>query len=317
MSKKRKRKSGLKSTLTTLLISLLMVFAAGSGIYCAKLFTTPYSSDLVSRLDEDTLDEVEISKDKCNILLMGTDKAGSLTDVMMLAQIDPDNSKVTVMSIPRDTRVKYKGSWMKINAVHATGFRKGVPEGIEAAILAVKDLTGIPVNHFIKINFTAFRDCIDALGGVEFDVPRNMNYDDPYQDLHIHLKKGLQVLDGDKAEQLVRFRRYKNGDIDRIKVQQDFLHALIEQKLQVKNISKINKIYRIVAKNMETSMTPDDAVQGAMQIMSAGKENIQTITLPNDPKYIGEISYVIPRTNEIADVRESIFGYDEDGNEIK
>ncbi len=316
MAVKKKARRTLKKTLGTLFVSFLMIFAAFSGIYCAKLFTTPYSSDIVGKLDEDTLDEVEISKEKCNILLMGTDKEGALTDVIMLAQIDAENSKVTVMSIPRDTRVKYKGSTMKINAVHATGFRKSEADGIDAAVLAVKELTGIPINHFVKINFAAFRDCIDALGGVEFDVPQNMNYDDPYQDLHIHLKKGVQILDGDKAEQLVRFRRYKNGDIDRIKVQQDFLHTLIDQKLHVKSVGKINKIYKIVSKNMDTSMTPDDAVQGAMQLLSVGKENIETIILPNDPQYIGDVSYVIPRTSEIAAVREDIFGYDEDGNSL-
>ena len=106
MTKKRKKKKNLLSFLKGTLISLLMVVAALSGIYCARIYTTPYSR-IVDMFHEDTLDEVVISKEKCNILVLGTDKGGTLTDVMMLAQIDPNTQKAVVMSIPRDTRVKY------------------------------------------------------------------------------------------------------------------------------------------------------------------------------------------------------------------
>lgn len=318
MARKRKRAMRLQKVLSGVLIAFIMMFAALSGVYCAKLYTTPYSSNIVSMFDDDTLDDVEISKEKCNILLLGTDKDELLTDVMMLAQIDPVAGKVSVMSIPRDTRIKYKNSWMKINSAHSVGKKSSGNEsgGIEASILAVKQLTGIPVNHFVKINFDAFKDFIDEVGGVDFDVPQRMKYTDPYQDLYIDLQPGMQHLDGDKAEQLVRFRRYKGGDIDRIKVQQDFLHALVEQKLQLKNITKIDNIYKVLTKNMDTSMTPGDAISGAMQILSIGKDNIETFTLPNSPQYIGDVSYVIPKSSEIAKIREEVFGYDSKGESI-
>lgn len=290
------------------IISLLMVIAALGGIYSAKLYTNPYSGDIISELSAGTLLDVEIDSEKCNILILGTDKAGALTDVMMLAQIDPINDRVTVMSIPRDTRVKYRGSWMKINQVHSLGLKKGESDGIEASILAVKELTGVPIHHFVKVNFNAFRECIDELGGVDFNVPQRMLYKDPYQDLYIDLQAGMQHLDGDKSEQLVRFRRYKNGDIDRIKVQQDFLHALADQQLKITNVGKIDNLYRIVAKDMETSMTIDDAVQVMKQILSIGKDKIETITLPNTPQYIGGASYVIPVKEEIAKVCAEKFG---------
>ena len=298
----------ITSFLKICIVSLLMVIAALSGIYCAKIYTNPYSSDIITNLSEGTLLDVEIAREKCNILILGTDKSGALTDVMMLAQIDPVSEKVTVMSIPRDTRVKYRGRWMKINQVHSIGFKKSESDGIEAAILAVKDLTGVPIHHFVKVNFNAFRECIDELGGVDFDVPQRMKYSDPYQDLYIDLQAGMQHLDGDKSEQLVRFRRYKNGDIDRIKVQQDFLHSLADQQLKLKNVGKIDNLYRIVAKDMETSMNIDDAVQGMKQVVSIGTGNIETITLPNTPQYIGGASYVIPLDDEIAEVCSEKFG---------
>lgn len=305
----------ITSFLKICIISLLMVIAALSGIYCAKIYTNPYSEDIISKLSIGTLHDVEIARERCNILILGTDKAGALTDVMMLAQIDPENEKVTVMSIPRDTRVKYKGRWMKINQVHSLGFKKSESDGIEAAILIVKELTGVPVHHFVKVNFNAFRECIDELGGVDFDVPQRMKYTDPYQDLYIDLKAGMQHLDGDKSEQLVRFRRYKNGDIDRIKVQQDFLHALADQHLKLKSVGKIDDLYKIVAKDMETSMTINDAVVGMKQVLSIGKEKIETITLPNTPQYIGEASYVIPLEKEIAKVCAEKFGVAADSEE--
>lgn len=298
----------ITSFLKTCIISLLMVIAALSGIYCAKIYTNPYSGDILSNLSIGTLLDVEINKEKCNILVLGTDKSGLLTDVMMLAQVDPINEKVTVMSIPRDTRIKYRGRWMKINQPHSIGYKNSESEGIEAAILTVKELTGVPIHHFVKVNFDAFRECIDELGGVDFDVPQRMYYKDPYQDLSIDLKAGMQHLDGDKSEQLVRFRRYKNGDIDRIKVQQDFLHALADQHLKLKNVGKIDNLYRIVAKDMETSMTINDAIQCMKEVVSIGTEKIETITLPNTPKYIGSASYVIPVEEEIEKVCAEKFG---------
>ena len=305
MTKKRKKKKSLLSFFKSTIISLLMIIAALSGIYCARIYTTPYSS-IVDMFHEDTLDDVVISKEKCNILILGTDKGGTLTDVMMLAQIDPNTQKAVVMSIPRDTYIKYNGRMMKINQVHSIGHRNG-KRGSETAILAVKELTGIPINHFVKVNFDAFESCIDELGGVEFDVPQRMKYKDPYQDLDIDLMPGMQHLDGDKAEQLIRFRRYKNGDIDRIKVQQDFLHELASQKLQLKYIGKIDDIYSIISEDMETSMTPGDIVQCGMQLLSIGTENIQTFTLPHS--MVEGASYVKPVYGEIKNVRESTFGY--------
>ncbi len=310
-----RKKNRVLKTLKTILISLVMVFASVSGIYCAKLYTTP-NSDIMDLLSPGTLEQVEISKEKCNILIMGTDKDGLRTDVMMLAQIDPENGRATVMSIPRDTLVKYNGRSRKITEVHAVGLRKGEQYGTEAAILVTKEITGIPIHHFVKFNIKAFNDCIDELGGVEFDVPQNMYYQDPAQDLYINLKKGKQILDGNKSEQLVRFRRYKRGDLDRIKVQQDFIHALIEQKLKLKYIGEIDEIYSILADNMETSMSVDDMVQCGTQLLDIGVGNITTITMPGTPKDIAGGSYVIANYDEFLTVRENNFGYDAEGNEI-
>lgn len=312
MKKRTKKKA--KKLFKIFLVSMLLVFAAVSGVYCAKLYTTPHSS-IISNFAAGTLEEVRISKEKCNILVMGTDKDGLRTDVMMLVQIDPVKERAVVMSIPRDTRVKYKGVNRKITEVHAVGYRNG-KKGSEASIIAVKELTGMPVHHYVKVNFTAFNDCIDELGGVDFNVPQRMLYSDPYQDLYINLQKGMQHLDGDKAQQLLRFRQYRNGDLGRIEVQQNFLHAVADQKLQLKYIGKIDDVYDIISENMETSMTPADMVQCGKELLSIGTENIQTITMPGTPQDIGGGSYVIVDTEELGAVVGTYFSYDSQGNDI-
>lgn len=306
MKKKTKRK--VKRLLKIVLVSMLMICASVSGVYCAKLYTTPHSS-IVTDFAAGTLTDVRISKEKCNVLILGTDKEGLRTDVMMLAQIDPVSGRATVMSIPRDTRVKYNGVKRKITEVHAVGHSKN-KKGSEAAIVAVKELTGLPIHHFVKVNFTAFNDCIDELGGIDFNVPQRMRYSDPYQDLYIDLHKGMQHLDGDKAEQLIRFRQYRNGDLGRIQVQQNFLHALAEQKLQMKYIGKIDDIYGIISDNMETSMTPADMVQIGMELLDIGTGNIQTLTMPGTPQDIGGGSYVIPNYEELGALVETYFSDD-------
>lgn len=314
--KHKRKKNKTPKILKILLVVLILMFASVSGIYCAKLYTTP-NSDILGFLKPGTLEQVVISEEKCNVLIMGTDKEGLRTDVMMLAQIDPDRGTATLMSIPRDTRIKYNNRTCKINEVPVYARKKGNAQMMQASIETVKGLTGIPIHHFVKFNIKAFNDCIDELDGVEFNVPQDMYYQDPAQDLYINLKKGNQILDGNKAEQLIRFRYgYAMGDLDRIKVQQDFIHAAIEQKLQLKYIGRIDEIYEILADNMETSMSANDMVQCAKQLLDIGTGNVESITMPGTPKDIGGGSYVIVNYDELMKVRKQSFGYDAEGNEI-
>lgn len=241
------------------------------------------------------LEEVEKSK-PYNILLLGVDVEAKLTDVMMLCQIDPVDHKVSMLSIPRDTRVKMGSRNIKINSSFSHG-------GVEQVIDCIKDLTTLPVHHYFLINTKAFRDTIDALGGVYFTVPRKMDYEDPLQDLYIHLERGYQLLDGDKAEQLVRFRRYTNGDIDRIKVQQDFIRELIEQKLTAAYILKIPEVYKIVADNSSTDMTMREMIDAGKQLLAVKDgEKFRSFTIPGEGQYIGEVSYFVHYKEQLANL---------------
>ena len=152
---------------------------------------------------------------------------------------------------------------------------------------------------------------IDALGGVDFDVPQNMNYDDPVQDLHIHLKKGFQHLDGDKAEQLVRFRRYPTGDIKRVEVQQDFMKALADQKLNPTIIASLPELFNVWTENIRMSFKGDDIIRYSGNLLKLRSENIKAYLLPGvaDGEHYGA-SYWVADMDEVKKLVEGTFGYD-------
>ncbi len=228
-----------------------------------------------------------------NILILGLDDEEVRSDVIILMNFKPEDAKLNILSIARDTRVYFKGKPWKINAMMAIGREKLVIDTVER-------YTGMPVHYYITLNFRGFREIVDTLGGVEFYVPFNMDYDDPAQNLHIHLKKGWQVLDGRKAEQFVRYRKgnrngqgYEDGDLGRIKAQQEFIKAFIKQKSSFKYISRVDEIFSILKKHMKTNIEIGDIVYYLDYIKGFNPENVEMFTLPGDSRYVDGISYFI------------------------
>lgn len=242
---------------------------------------------------------------KINVLVVGVDKDGTRSDVNMLFSLDPKEKTVNLMSIPRDTRVEFKkGSHGKINACI------GKQNGEELLIETVKDLTGMPIHNFCKVNFEGLRNIIDILGGVEFDVPMDMDYDDPAQDLHIHLKKGKQTLNGADAEGLLRFRKgYATGDLGRIDMQQAFLKELINQKLSPKYIFKAVPVVKEISKNVETDMSVMYMLKYAWKFRDSDKVEFNSYTLPRAPKMIGGVSYYLCDEAATENLVRTQFGY--------
>lgn len=235
-----------------------------------------------------------------NLLVLGLDRDETRCDVIMLFNFDPSLSRLNILSIARDTRICRDGRYGKINALYSKGGEKLVAE-------EVTEITGLPVHYYITMDFRGFRKLVDTLGGVEFYVPFRMNYDDPSQNLHIHLKKGRQILNGAKAEQLVRYRKgnysgqgYSEGDIGRIGMQQDFIKALIEQKLSIRYISRADELFDIIKEYISTNLTISDV---SHYLGSAGKiksSEIGTYTLPGDSRLIGDVWYYIHNGKETA-----------------
>ena len=151
-------------------------------------------------------------------------------------------------------------NYQKINAALALGKES-------LAVKTVKEVTGVPIHNYITVNFDAVEDVVNALGGVDFYVPNNMDYEDPYQELYIHLSKGQQHLNGEQAVQLLRYRGYAMADIERTNVQRDFIQALVDQKLTMSNFDKIPEIYSAVNKHIRSNMTLADVMIYATKIM--------------------------------------------------
>ncbi len=241
-----------------------------------------------------------------NVLVMGTDDGGLRSDTMMLVSLNGHTNQVNILSIPRDTRVQIGKNYQKINAAIGIGaqeVKKGnQKEPEELPIEKVKLITGMPIHYFATIDLDGFKAIIDALGGVDYDVPFNMNYDDPTQDLHIHFTPGMQHLDGQKAHDYVRFRHntdmtapgdYALGDEGRIRAQQAFLKELARQKLQPQYLVKINDLFAVIRDHVRTNYTALDLAKHLNIIKNIDASKIETFQLPGEAKYINGISYYV------------------------
>lgn len=241
-----------------------------------------------------------------NLMVLGLDKDETRCDVIMLFNFDPVSSRMNILSIARDTRVYCKGRYAKINALYSKGGEGLISEELTA-------ITGLPVHYHITMNFEGFRKIIDTLGGVEFYVPFRMIYDDPTQNLRIRLQKGYQLLDGKKAEQLVRYRKgnrgqgYTEGDIGRIKIQQDFMKALISQKLNIRYISKASDIFGILREYVKTNISIPDLARHIGEIGKIDISGVQTFTLPGESKLIKGAWYYLHDPVQTAALIEENF----------
>ena len=266
------------------------------------------------------------SQDYYTVLILGRDTGGGgNTDTMLLASYDVTNQKATVMSIPRDTMVNVSWDIKKINSVYNT--YGGGDRGIQALYKEISQLVGFEPDYQVIIEWEAVGEIVDAMGGVWFDVPRNMNYDDPLQNLHIHQEKGYRLLTGEDAMEVLRYRHdnrkngvtlgYPEGDVGRIKTQQAFLKAMVEQLLKVENVLKVRQFIQVFQDNVETNLTFQNILWFAQAAFLGGlkAENVEFVTMPgNSSAYAysasisrangeySEASYVTPYPNELLEL---------------
>ena len=219
-----------------------------------------------------------------NVLLAGTDAEGYRTDTMMVLSYDTVAQKVGVVSVPRDTLIKRGGS-ENPKLVYGKG-------GVEQRVKDISHMLGIPIDYYIKVNLKAFVAVVDYLGGVDFYVPCDMNYDDPYQDLHIHFKEGMQHLDGQAVMEVARFRQNnkdENGnatgywDTGRTQTQQKLLVALAKKVLSWNSLTKLNGFVEIFNEYVSTDLSLNDMLWFASQAISVDTANgVQTSGLTGD-----------------------------------
>lgn len=278
---KRRKKRGVGKRIFLFILLILLVVGGFIGYRIHKnggglkgLLATAVGHD------ENTLKNLP----KIYCVLLG--QSENLTDTIMIAEYDPKEQQASILSIPRDTFIGYNkanaGGMDKINAVYQTG-----PENV---LKELNELTGLDIKYYLKVDTEAFKALVDKIGGVEFNVPIDMKYDSKRQDLHINLKAGVQKLDGDKAEQLVRFRHNNDGttysyeygmeDLGRMRTQREFLKALAKQTLKVERIFQINEFIDIANKYVETNLDFDIIKDYVPYIVEFDMAKLKTEQLP-------------------------------------
>lgn len=201
-------------------------------------------------------------------LLLGVADQGG-TDTIMLGVFDTNAQRASLISIPRDTVVYYNGKYQKINATYAGGE--------EAVVEAVHDLLGVPIDYWVSVNLKAFESIVNQIGGVYFDVPTRMDYEDPYADLYIHIAPGYQLLDGKKAVGVMRCRNcYASADIGRAATQRAFLIALAKQTITPSNAANVTSLINTFIQYVRTNMPLNDMVYFGTQAIGMDLDSALT-----------------------------------------
>ena len=280
--KRRRRRSWPRTILL-----IVFVLAILAGIYAclvrkpqvkaAPAGSTSQDVSSSSSASSEPAPVKERKDDFFTILVSGLDDDNGGSDTNILVGFDAKNQAITCVSIPRDTGVYINGKSRKINYAYNLG-------GMEQMRQTVSDALGIPVDFSVEVNLKAFVKLVDEIGGVDFEVPLNMNYDDPYQDLHIHLQKGMQHLNGTDALKVVRFRHNNDGsgygteDIGRIGTQQAFLKAVFQKMLA--NPQKITAYAQIFSEYVKTDLAVSELAWFGQEALLMGMDKLSFSTLP-------------------------------------
>ena len=237
------------------------------------------------------------------------DSFKGLSDTMVLIRFDPANKKVKVLSIPRDTRTYVEGRGMtKINDANYYG-------GPALSAKATSELLGgVGIDRYVRVNVQGVEKLIDAMGGVNIYVPKDMHYQDDSQHLYINLKQGEQHLNGAQALQFLRFRYDALGDIGRVQRQQLLIREFMEQSLNVSTISKLPQVMSIVQSHIDTNLSLEELV--ALVNFAAGiqRENVEMLMVPgefSDPKEY-RASYWLPDATRLENLVSQHFDFGQD-----
>lgn len=316
MSKKVKTKKNYIQIITIILVIV--------SIICMVLWGIIYAVNYAIIGEDEKLDEngniITVSssskKKVINALICG--KNEELTDTIIYLKYNVETGKIGMMSIPRDTSIVSNptlSSVYKINYMYQS-------KGIMSLVNQVENMLDVNIDYYLVFDASMLKEMVDAIGGVEVDVPIRMKYDDGSQDLHIDLQPGKQVLNGEQAEGFVRFRHnndmtvgYPMGDVQRTEVQQDFIKSFISQVLSAKNISKIPDLINIGLKNTETNITAREATKYITDASKIDISGMYSCTAPGDLKDVGDkssnwMSFYILNKSEAQNIIKTKFSSD-------
>ena len=307
--KKQKRKG--RRIFGKIVLILLLIIIILAGVFAYKVYKNGGGlTGIVTTLVGTDPEKIKNLPD-FYCLLLG--KSEAMTDTIMVAKYSPSTGNAALLSIPRDSFVGSNPNTAtasdKINSKYQISPQRTID--------AVNELTGLNLKYYITVDTKALRDLVNAIGGVYFDVPIKMDYDDSSQDLYIHLEPGYQLLDGQKAEWLVRFRHNNNGtsysyeygdnDLGRMRTQREFLMAVAKQTLKLENITKINDIMNVIEQEVETNIDFDTMMEYAPALLNINADNIQTNMLPGTPQYCNGVAVYLVDKDEAKDVVNELF----------
>ena len=245
-------------------------------------------------------------------LVCGLDKASENTDVMMLVSVDTETGGINILQIPRDTFVNPESSGLgvtRVNAVYAALKARGEKNAAKALCETLENSLCVKIDRYVIMDTSAFSSMIDAVGGIEYDVPFDMHYDDPFQGLHIHIEAGRQLLDGKKAEQFIRYRAgYATGDIGRTAARGDFLREMITQVKEKLSLAGAVRIASELASHVTTNVGTGEIFFWAAKLYSAGEESLKIKTIAGsalqNPKTGAWIYFAINKRAALDDINE-------------
>lgn len=291
MKRRKKRRRKIFFFFTIPLLALVL----GTTTYGALLMKKAASvvDQSYEQIDRDSNIKVNPKKDNIAILFLGVDDSdvrgfqdGSRTDAMMLATFNAKEKSVKMLSIPRDSYVfiPSKGVNSKINHAHAWG-------GVKSSIETVEQLLGIDIHYYVKMNFNAFIEVVDALNGIKVEVPYEVTeFNSKDEHDQIHLKPGLQHLNGEEALALARTRKLDN-DIERGKRQQEIVKAIIKKSLSVSSITKYTDVMEAVGDNMALNISFNELTAFFNYATAGTNLEIDSLNIEGEDMYINGAYY--------------------------
>jgi LCP family protein required for cell wall assembly len=276
---------------TTLIVIIVLGF---SYLAFDRYFRLPFDNEPVAPIADEQEEPKESEFGKFNILIVGLDGRQGVNDradTIILASLDGENTKAQLLSIPRDTRVKIKGAWDKVNAAYAYG-------GIELTNETVSDFLDVKIDRYVVVNFNSLVKLVDEVGGIEVDVPVRM-----YVPLEgIDLQAGKQHLDGEQVLAYSRFRGTMEGDIGRVKRQQQVITLLVEEILRVQNFTQISQMIPIYKEDVDTDLTIKEMIALARIAPEIMENGIETQVLPGENKKIEGLWFWEPDMSALDEI---------------
>ena len=287
------------------LASVLFFVSVFFAVRLMLVFDNDASAVEINRgsTDESATSDSDAEDMRTNFLVLGKDEASGLYDMIMLVSYNMTRSELNVVQIPRDTYAEFtEGSYKKLNgAVAALGGESALCDFLSKALC-------VNIDHYISLDLYSVGEIVDALGGIEVDVPFDMDYEDPAQGLSIHLKKGVNHLDGNAARKFLRYRSgYLEGDLGRIDAQKLFLAALVKKLKSDLSLFDIGAIAAAVFDDVKMSVSMSGAIILARQMMNIAPENVRLVTLAGESAVAessGASYYVISRSAAVRILRE-------------